>query len=144
VHQKLHCGCSHDSAEAVDVSKVALRPRKSPYPMVEVEAALETILKEVEDFTSVVKVPIHEALGKIAACNAVSTCKIPPYPASVKDGYAVLSQDGAGERLVMGDSVAGGVVSLEKLLPGQCLRITTGAAVCAGADAVVQVRNKLF
>ena len=32
---------------------------------------------------------------------------LPPFRASIKDGYAVLAADGAGARKVLGDSIAG-------------------------------------
>jgi molybdopterin molybdotransferase len=52
------------------------------------------------------------------------------------DGWAVRAIDGAGPRRIIGESAAGhgfgGVVG-----PGEAVRIFTGAAVPAGADAVV-------
>ncbi|XP_065351667.1 gephyrin [Cloeon dipterum] len=141
VHQKLHCGCSHEPEHVGDITKVAHRPRKSPYPMISVNAALKIIYTEVESLQKAYKMPIHLALGCIAAEDAVSLCNIPPYAASVKDGYAVLSADGAGERQVVGDVLAGGNLQMKLFQPGECLRITTGAAVCGGADAVVQVED---
>ena len=36
---------------------------------------------------------------------------LPPFPASIKDGYAVIAADGDGVRKVLGDSVAGAQVS---------------------------------
>ncbi|XP_059487710.1 gephyrin isoform X2 [Neocloeon triangulifer] len=140
VHNNLHCGCSHEKVET-DPSKVAHRPRKSPYPMISVEAALDIILAEIGNLQQTTKLPISQALGYIAAADCTSLCDIPPYPASTKDGYAVLSEDGAGERKVVGDIVAGGVDQNQQLSHGECLRITTGAAVCGGADAVVQVED---
>ena len=64
---------------------------------------------------------------------------LPPFPASIKDGYAVLAADGAGLRIVGGDSTAGSNPSAEIVKPGVCIRINTGAPVPEGADAVVQV-----
>lgn len=35
---------------------------------------------------------------------------MPPFPASIKDGYAVVAADGAGERSVIGPITAGDAV----------------------------------
>lgn len=142
MHRKLHCDCSSKTEELGvigDITKVAHRPRRSPYPMIEVQLALQTIMNEVERTGVVINDTIFKAMGQISATDSTSLCNIPPYPASIKDGYAVLSSDGAGERLVVGDSLAGGKTQNVILQPGQCMRITTGAPVCSGADAVVQV-----
>lgn len=142
MHQKLHCDCSKQSEEIGvigDITKVAHRPRKSLYPMIEVQLALQKIMDEVERTGVIINDTIFKAIGQISATDSISLCNIPPYPASIKDGYAVLSSDGSGERQVVGDSLAGGKTQDVVLQPGQCMRITTGAPVCAGADAVVQV-----
>ena len=61
--------------------------------------------------------------------------------ASIKDGYAVISGDKAGLRKVIGASNAGNKPEDQKLQPGTCVRINTGAPVPPGADAVVQVED---
>lgn len=57
-----------------------------------------------------------------------------------------LAADGSGERAVLGSSIAGGGVTLStpELKPGFCYRISTGAAVPPGADAVVQVEDTVL
>ena len=61
--------------------------------------------------------------------------------ASIKDGYAVISDDKGGLRKVIGASNAGNEPEKLILQPGECVRINTGAPVPAGADAVVQVED---
>lgn len=39
--------------------------------------------------------------------DLLSVNDLPPFPASIKDGYAVISSDGAGLRQVVGNSFAG-------------------------------------
>ena len=52
--------------------------------------------------------------------------------------YAVIAADGSGLRPVSGESNAGNRPD-NRIKPGECVRINTGAPVPAGADAVVQV-----
>ena len=63
---------------------------------------------------------------------------MPPFPASIKDGYAVQAGDRDGLRLVMGASDAGNDPQGQVVTAGFCVRINTGAPVPNGADAVVQ------
>jgi gephyrin len=58
-----------------------------------------------------------EALGRVLAEDVFARDPLPPFPASIKDGYAVLASDGAGKRQVLGTSVAGVSVSKVKNCP---------------------------
>jgi gephyrin len=58
-----------------------------------------------------------EALGRVLAEDVFAKDPLPPFPASIKDGYAVLASDGAGQRQVLGASVAGVSVSEVKIIP---------------------------
>ena len=52
-----------------------------------------------------------DALGRVLAEDIHAKDPLPPFPASIKDGYAVIASDGDGHRIVLGDSTAGSVVS---------------------------------
>lgn len=54
-------------------------------------------------------------VGHVLAENVFAVEPFPPFPASIKDGYAVIAADGVGVREVVGDSVAGSSVSLLKI-----------------------------
>jgi gephyrin len=69
----------------------------------------EVLGTEMVDFT--------EALGRVLAEDVFAKDPLPPFPASIKDGYAVLASDGAGKRQVLGISVAGGSVSKVGIAP---------------------------
>lgn len=49
----------------------------------------------------------RDALNRVTATAVCAETALPPFRASVKDGYAVLSTDGAGIRRVLGVSNAG-------------------------------------
>lgn len=67
---------------------------------------------------------------------------LPPFPASMKDGYAVLASDGLGRRQVIaGASIAGSQPEAIIVSSGFCARISTGGPVPPGADAVVMVEE---
>jgi len=77
------------------------------------------------------------ALGRVLACDLVSSVDVPPHDNSAMDGYAVRAADLAvpGE-LPVSQRVAAGEVGVE-LPPGHGARIFTGAPIPPGADAVV-------
>lgn len=51
-----------------------------------------------------------DAIGHVLASDVRAKDNLPPFPASIKDGYAVVSADGVGNRNVLGHSTAGGKV----------------------------------
>ncbi|MCB0148716.1 MAG: molybdopterin molybdenumtransferase MoeA, partial [Caldilineaceae bacterium] len=65
---------------------------------------------------------------------------LPPFPASVKDGYAVVAADGPGIYPVIGEVTAGRMADFA-MAPGSVAYITTGAPLPRGADAVVMVEE---
>ncbi|EFJ48728.1 hypothetical protein VOLCADRAFT_90518 [Volvox carteri f. nagariensis] len=87
-----------------------------------------------------VTVHLSDALGRVLAEDVHAPDSLPPFPASIKDGYAVVSSDGVGEYPVIGESRAGQLDELP-VRPGTVAYITTGAPVPPGADAVVQVED---
>ncbi|XP_005090817.2 gephyrin [Aplysia californica] len=129
----------HEMHSHVDTEKVALRPRESPYPMLSVEEAVGKVMDNATVLHSEA-VDIKDALGRTLARSVCAADPLPPFPASIKDGYAVRAEDGAGLRMVLGESSAGDVPD-KPVSPGFCVRINTGAPVPAGADAVVQVED---
>ncbi|XP_063541501.1 gephyrin [Cydia strobilella] len=125
----------------VELGKVAFRARESPFPMLEMKEAFQIVDNVMRGWDhSLEIVPIEQALGRVVAESLCTKEPMPPFPASVKDGYAVLSCDGAGVRTVRAALTAGDAPTVP-LAPGQCARVNTGAALPAGADAVVQVED---
>jgi molybdopterin molybdotransferase len=84
-------------------------------------------------------VPLDQALGRVLAENARAEENLPPFDSSAMDGYA-LKAGPAGELPVVGESRAG-TPSERPLTAGEAMRISTGAAVPEGADAVVPVER---
>src|SRR5258708_1413259 len=87
-------------------------------------------------------VSVWDALGLALAQEVRTDREYPPFDRSTRDGYAVNSKEvmpGAGLKCA-GEIKAGDTVS-EALAAGTCLQIMTGAAVPAGADAVVMIEH---
>ncbi len=83
-------------------------------------------------------VAIADATWRVLGKDLIAPEDHPPFPAATMDGFAVLAEDHSPWREVLGDQMAGRVEDLE-VTPGTAVRITTGAPLPRGADAVVQV-----
>ncbi|ESO97774.1 hypothetical protein LOTGIDRAFT_104386, partial [Lottia gigantea] len=116
--------------------------RESPYPLISVTEALKIVL-EHSQIMKTESVSITEALGRYLAEDIFAKDALPPFPASIKDGYAVVAADGDGLRTVIGGSTAGDMPK-SKVCPGICMRINTGAPLPPGADAVIQVEDTVL
>ncbi len=86
------------------------------------------------------QVSISEAAGRILAEPLISADDHPPFAAATMDGYAVVAADPSPWREVIGVQTAGFVLAVE-VTEGYAVRITTGAPMPPGADAVVPVEN---
>jgi gephyrin len=111
----------------------------SEYPLLAVETALGIVLEQTTPRPPR-SVPLGQALGLILAEDAVAVEAMPPFAASMKDGYAVVAADGPGDYPVVGSVTAGRVADFH-VQPGTIAYITTGAPLPAGADAVVMVEE---
>src|SRR5438445_11194544 len=87
-------------------------------------------------------VSVWDALGLVLAQEVQTDREYPPFDRSTRDGYAVRSKEAApgAQMKCVGEIKAGDTVS-DALAAGTCLQIMTGAAVPAGADAVVMIEH---
>jgi molybdenum cofactor synthesis domain-containing protein len=85
-------------------------------------------------------VPIDQASWRVLAEDVVAQGDQPPFAAATMDGYAVLAADSSPWREIIGVQTAGKVLDLT-VSEGYTVRITTGAPVPPGADAVVKVES---
>src|SRR5467141_3635465 len=83
---------------------------------------------------------LSDALGDALAQEIRSDRDYPPFNRSTRDGYAVRASDAAKDATLrcVGEIKAGDTVA-QPLAPRACIQIMTGAAVPAGADAVVMI-----
>jgi molybdopterin molybdotransferase len=95
-----------------------------------IEAARERVL-------GTERVAIADALDRVLAADLLAAGDVPPFACSAMDGYAIESGLDGRKLQVVGESRAG-TPSDRELGPGQAIRISTGAAVPPGADAVIR------
>eukprot|EP00941_MAST-03F_sp_MAST-3F-sp1_P000041 g41.t1 len=117
----------------------------SSYPMIPVDEALQIILSACSRSASIRNVDVLQSspskiLGLIIASDIIAPEDLPPFPASMMDGYAVVASDGIGKFPVVAKITAGRNPDLV-LTSGKIAYITTGAALPKGADAVVQIEH---
>ena len=104
------------------------------------DAALGQILSGVSRIKGIEKIAIRETLNRILAEDIRSRINVPSGTNSAMDGYAVSSNDipdnGSTELAVLGTAWAGKPFE-DRLNPGSCVRIMTGAIMPDGADTVI-------
>ena len=108
------------------------------YDTIEPEMALDIVLKQA---TRLAPRPFStfDALDLILAEDIQAAEDLPPFPCSIKDGFAVIAADATNPRRLIGEQTAGYVADGLRVEPGTCVRITTGAPMPPGADAVIMV-----
>jgi gephyrin len=85
-------------------------------------------------------VPLAAAQGYILAEDVRAGDPLPPFAASMKDGFAVQAADGPGDYPVVGEATAGRAPGFT-VTAGTVAYITTGAPLPPGSDAVVMVEE---
>ncbi len=107
-----------------------------------VDVACRMIWGDAPRISGVERVELAAAGGRILAENLQAAIDVPPFANSAMDGYAVCAGDVANApvRLPVRRRIAAGEAGGE-LPRGEAARIFTGAAIPAGADAVVIQEN---
>ncbi len=109
-------------------------------------AWLESVLPTFESLP-VEDVSLLEAATRILACDVKSLVNVPAFTRSMMDGYALRGEQtyGASNYNPLSLQVIGtcfpGRPFDEQVLPGQAVRIMTGAPLPDGTDAVLPVEN---
>ena len=107
------------------------------YDTIEPDIALNMVLRQTHRLLPRM-VSTFEALDLVLAEDVHAAEDLPPFPCSIKDGFAVIAADTSNPRRLVGEQTAGYVADL-RVEPGTCVRITTGAPMPPGADAVIMV-----
>jgi molybdopterin molybdotransferase len=86
------------------------------------------------------RVELDSAAGRVTAEEARSRVDLPPFDSSAMDGFALRAAD-TPARLPVVERIAAGRPATRELRTGEAMGIATGAAVPAGADAVVPIED---
>ncbi|AIY91031.1 molybdenum cofactor synthesis domain-containing protein [Geoglobus acetivorans] len=114
--------------------------------LIEAEEA-KRILSQVRIGYDVEELSILDAVGKVAAENVFSPINLPPFSRSLRDGYAVMSEDvfNATELNPVKLEVVGRINAGEdkrlRIEHGKAVEVATGAVMPENADSVVMVEN---
>ncbi|MDX6719951.1 MAG: molybdopterin molybdotransferase [Solirubrobacteraceae bacterium] len=86
------------------------------------------------------EVDLDGALGRVLAQDAVAPNPVPPFDCSTMDGFALRAGDttGAPVGLRIVDEARAGTGAGARVEPGMAIRISTGAPIPDGADAVIR------
>jgi molybdopterin molybdotransferase len=106
--------------------------------LLDVAAARERVLAAARPLAPE-PVELTAALGRVLAEDVASDGALPPFDASAMDGFAVLAGE-AADLEVVGESRAGHPAD-RAVRSGEAMRISTGAVVPEGAEAVVPVER---
>ena len=110
-------------------------PNSMPVPK-----AREVIAQFLSPISTVERVAVRAALGRVLAADVISPVDVPSHDNSAMDGYALrftdLKTDGKVTLKIAGSSFAG-VPYQGAIKAGEAVRIMTGGVVPAGADTIV-------
>lgn len=105
------------------------------------DEAVALALAQVSPIAPAERIPLAEAVGRVAAQDILAPAAMPLFDNSAMDGFALRLADLAGgDSLPLAGTVPAGAAPRD-LPPGVALEIFTGAPVPQGADAVVMIEN---
>jgi len=105
--------------------------------MISVEEAINIILQQIRPLPPQ-RISFADAWGLVLAEDVYAAEPMPPFRAASVDGYALIAGDTSPTRRLVGQQSAGYVSDVE-VAAGTAVRVTTGAPVPSGADAVVML-----
>lgn len=107
-------------------------------PLISIDRARARVAAAIPRPVRTELVTIDDALDRVLAAAVVATGSMPPFDCSAMDGYALGPGATPGAFRLTGESRAGTPYAGPALAGGEAVRISTGAAVPAGAVAVVR------
>lgn len=112
--------------------------------LLEIDEALGIALSQVAPLRGTERVALARATGRVSARDVNAPLAMPFFTNAAMDGFAVRSCELSSAlpiALPIAGTVPAGMTQPPELQPGTVLRIFTGAALPAGADAVVAVEE---
>lgn len=103
--------------------------------LITIAQARERVLESVAPL-SAETVGVDDAAGRVLAADVRAAGDVPPFACSAMDGYALVAGEADRVLTVVGESRAGSPAD-RRVGEGEAIRISTGAAVPDGANAVI-------
>lgn len=103
--------------------------------------ALKEILSALPELNGYERLPLKEALNRIAYSNIHSAINVPSFRNSSMDGYALRVNDDLTKPLTVAGTSWAGKPFTGTVAPGECIRIFTGAYLADNFDCVVMQEN---
>lgn len=107
----------------------------NPVSLIPIAEARQLVLDSVRPL-SVETVPLAAALDRVLAEDLSARSNVPPFACSAMDGYAIHAGE-SGRRLRLAGESRAGAPSGTTIAAGDAIRVSTGAAIPAGATAVI-------
>jgi molybdopterin molybdotransferase len=106
---------------------------------ISIEAARRLVMERVSRLAGE-EIALADALGRVLAQDAVAPTDLPPFDSSGMDGFAVIATDtdDAPVALKVIDESRAGTLAQATVEHGMAIRVSTGAVVPQGADAIVR------
>src|SRR5688500_8719236 len=130
-----------------DMSWMILEPMRPFTDTLPFDEALRRVHAGARPTERTERVALSSADGRVLQGDVTALIDVPPFDRAAMDGYAVIAADtaGASQAAPIGLTLAGrlftGEQSLQRIAPGTCMEIATGAPMPTGADAVVMVEH---
>jgi molybdopterin molybdotransferase len=112
----------------------------SDKPLLDLESARQIVVAAATPPLETETVAVEAAAGRVLAQDVTARGDVPGFANSAMDGYAVRAGPAGRELRVVDESQAGRPATAA-VGDGEAIRISTGAAVPAGADSVVPVEQ---
>ncbi len=107
------------------------------------EEALRLMLEDIEEIEETEEIPLNEGLGRVLAEDITSPIDSPPFDRAAVDGYALRAEDTFQAReyrpveIRVIDEISAGDESKVRVESGTAVKLTTGAKIPDGANAVL-------
>ncbi len=105
-------------------------------PPITISEAREQVCKAVRRLGDE-RIAVGDALDRVLARDVLAVADVPPFASSAMDGYAIRAGDAGRLLRVVAESRAGAPAA-QPVEEGQAIRISTGASVPEGAQAVIR------
>ncbi len=107
----------------------------NPVSLIAITEARQLVLDSVRPLPAEM-VALSDALDRVLAQDVRAHSNVPPFACSAMDGYAIQAGESGRRLRLAGESRAGAPTDVV-LVEGQAIRVSTGAAIPAGATAVI-------